>query len=109
SALVEEGGATYVFVQPDARERVYVPLRVEVVRRGKDTVHVRSAESAVRWLEAMTDHDGDASAELLVLAMRQVIAAEAPPPPLRPGDRIVTAGAVELKALLHDLKPERPR
>jgi cobalt-zinc-cadmium efflux system membrane fusion protein len=109
SALVEEGGATYVFVQPDARERVYVPLRVEVVRRDKDTAHVRSAVTVGQMLSAVVDYDGNGSAELLALALQQVVAAEARPRSLRPGDRIVTAGAVELKALLHDLKPGRPR
>jgi cobalt-zinc-cadmium efflux system membrane fusion protein len=72
AALVEEGGATYVFVQTDAARPVYESRRVMVVRRGKDVAHVRT--------------DG-----------------------LRPGERIVTPGAVELKGLLEDLKAREKR
>jgi membrane fusion protein, heavy metal efflux system len=128
SALVEEGGATYVFVQPDARERIYVPVRVEVVRRGRDTAHVRTGEGGgppLSFLEAlgggvgMSDYDGDGWLDLdqadrselshyLRFTFRPKQAGAAPRG-LRPGDRIVTAGAVELKALLHDLKPGPPR
>jgi cobalt-zinc-cadmium efflux system membrane fusion protein len=117
SALVEEGGATYVFVQPDARERVYVPVRVEVVRRGKDTVHVRtsaggswplSVRESLGGGEAVIEYDGDGWPDVYILA-GAVLQAAGMARSLRPGDRIVTAGAVELKALLHDLKPGRPR
>jgi cobalt-zinc-cadmium efflux system membrane fusion protein len=117
SALVEEGGATYVFVQPDARERVYVPVRVEVVRRGKDTAHVRSDEDggwslsvreALGGGAAMIDYDRDGWPDLLVLT-REGLQRVGGRRALRPGDRIVTSGAVELKALLHDLKPAPPR
>jgi cobalt-zinc-cadmium efflux system membrane fusion protein len=66
SALVEVGGAWFVFVQPDPKKLVFSARRVVVVRRGHDTAHVRA--------------DG-----------------------LRPGDRVVTAGAVELQAALDDL------
>ena len=117
SALVEEGGATYVFVQPDARERVYVPVRVEVVRRGKDTAHVRSDEGGGWPLSVreslgggagMIDYDGDGWPDILILTPEGLQRAGGPRR-LRPGDRIVTRGAVELKALLHDLKPGKPR
>jgi RNA polymerase sigma factor (sigma-70 family) len=72
AALVEEGGATYVFVQTEAAQPVYESRRVTIVRRGKDVAHVRTAG-------------------------------------LRPGERIVTAGAVELKGLLEDLKARENR
>jgi multidrug efflux pump subunit AcrA (membrane-fusion protein) len=105
SALVEEGGATYVFVQPDPRDRVYVPVRVEVVRRDKDTAHVRPA--AVKDLVTVVDYDGDGWPDLHILV--EEVSAAYGSRSLRPGDRVVTTGAVELKALLHDLKPARPR
>jgi cobalt-zinc-cadmium efflux system membrane fusion protein len=113
SALVEEGGATYVFVQPDPRERVYVPVRVEVVRRGKDTAHVRadggggwssSVQESLGGGEAVIDYDGDGWPDVFILS-DGVLRAAGVARGLRPGDRIVTQGAVELKALLHDLKP----
>jgi cobalt-zinc-cadmium efflux system membrane fusion protein len=83
AALVEEGGKAFVFVQPDAGKLVYTPRRVAVVRRGRDVAHVR------------TDPTPDEE--------RQGFQ------PLRPGTRVVTAGAVELKALLEDLKARAPR
>jgi RNA polymerase sigma factor (sigma-70 family) len=41
SALVEEGGKAFVFVQQDAAKPVYSPQPVEVVRRGGNVIHVR--------------------------------------------------------------------
>jgi RND family efflux transporter MFP subunit len=124
SALVEEGGATYVFVQPRAGERLYYPLRVELVRRGEDTAHVRLAESrwvdysvqmtwphstapSTWWSPVFGDYDGDGVVDLRVISQKQLLPAERSRS-LQPGDRIVTRGAVELKALLHDLKPGPP-
>jgi multidrug efflux pump subunit AcrA (membrane-fusion protein) len=78
SALVQDGGPALVFVQPDSRERRYELRRVVVVRRGAEMVHVRC-------------RPGPAEA-------RQGFGA------LRPGERVVTAGAVALKALLDDLR-----
>jgi hypothetical protein len=103
-------------------------VRVEVVRRGRDTAHVRTGEGGgppLSFLEAlgggvgMSDYDGDGWLDLdqadrselshyLRFTFRPKQAGAAPRG-LRPGDRIVTAGAVELKALLHDLKPGPPR
>jgi cobalt-zinc-cadmium efflux system membrane fusion protein len=78
AALVEADGQAFVFVQPDPSKAVYVQRRVLVVRRGRDVVHLRSVlrpDEQGRGLEV-----------------------------LRPGDRLVTTGVVELQALLHDLK-----
>jgi multidrug efflux pump subunit AcrA (membrane-fusion protein) len=83
AALVEEGGKSFVFVQPDVEKLVYSPRRVTVVRRGRDVAHVRTA---------LTSEEE-----------RQGLQA------LRPGERVVTAGAVELKGLLEDLKARAPR
>jgi cobalt-zinc-cadmium efflux system membrane fusion protein len=69
SALVEDGRDTYLFVQPDPTQPVYVQRRVVVVRRGHDTAHVRY--------------------------------------PWKSGERVVTTGALDLKAALDDLKAER--
>jgi cobalt-zinc-cadmium efflux system membrane fusion protein len=82
SALVDDGKDHQVFVQPDPRKFQYVPRRVRVVRRSRDVVHVRSP------LTPEEEREGFES--------------------LRPGERIVTAGAVELSALWADLK-ERPQ
>lgn len=65
SALVEQGGQTFVFVQPDPAKAVYRLRRVRVVRRGQDVAHVRGS--------------------------------------LKPGECIIAAGAVELKAILDTL------
>jgi cobalt-zinc-cadmium efflux system membrane fusion protein len=77
SALVEEGGSNFVLVQTDAAKAQYTLRRVLVVRRDRDVVHILALPSA------------------------------AGEPAVRPGDRVVTAGAAELKALLEDLKAER--
>jgi cobalt-zinc-cadmium efflux system membrane fusion protein len=82
SAVVEEGKDSYVLVQPDAAKFEYVARRVLVVRRGRDVVHVRSP---------LTPDEERQGYE-----------------PLRPGERVVTAGAVELRGLWADLKG-RPR
>jgi cobalt-zinc-cadmium efflux system membrane fusion protein len=42
TAVVEEKGQTFVFVQPDPKKPVYEQRRVVIVRRGSDTVHVRT-------------------------------------------------------------------
>ena len=82
SALVEAGGARFVFVQPDPKKLVFSPRRVVVVRRGRDVAHVRASP---------TPRQKQAGAEAL-----------------QPGERVVTAGAVELQAALDDLRGEKP-
>jgi cobalt-zinc-cadmium efflux system membrane fusion protein len=78
SAIVEEGGQTFVFVQPDAKKSFFEQRRVEVVRRGHDAVHIRSRLSAEQERQGLQT--------------------------VRRGERVVTAGAIELKAILADLK-----
>jgi cobalt-zinc-cadmium efflux system membrane fusion protein len=77
-AVVEEGHQTFVFVQPDPKKFFYEQRRVAVVRRGQDVVHLRSR------LTAEQERQGFQT--------------------VRRGERVVTAGAVELKAILEDLK-----
>jgi cobalt-zinc-cadmium efflux system membrane fusion protein len=82
-AIVEEGRQTFVFVYPDARKLFYEQRRVAVVRRGRDVVHIRSRLTAEQQEQGLQT--------------------------VRPGERVVTAGAVELKALLQDLKSREDR
>jgi RNA polymerase sigma factor (sigma-70 family) len=78
SALVEEGRQSFVFIQTDAKKFLYEQRRVLVVRRGKDAVHVRAR------LTPEEDRQGFQT--------------------VRPGEHVVTAGVLELKAILDDLK-----
>jgi cobalt-zinc-cadmium efflux system membrane fusion protein len=78
SALVEEGGKAYVLVQSDPDKPQYALRQVSVVRRDRDVVHLLTSLTP-----AQRKQGGRA---------------------LRAGDRVITAGAVELKAILEDLK-----
>ncbi len=78
AAVVESGGKTFVFVAPDAKQDFFEQRRIAVVRRGQDVVHIR--------------------ARLTPEEERQGLQT------VRPGERVVTSGAVELKALFDDLK-----
>jgi RND family efflux transporter MFP subunit len=82
SALVEGGAASYVMVQADPKKPVFTQRRVVVVRRGRDLAHVRAEPTA-------KEKRGGAE-------------------PLRPGERVVTEGALELKAALDDLRGKGP-
>jgi cobalt-zinc-cadmium efflux system membrane fusion protein len=83
AAVVEDGRRAFVFIQPDAMKFFYEQRRVLIVRRGHDRVHVRS--------------------ELTPEQERQGFKA------VRLGERIVTSGALELKAILDDLKAGEDR
>jgi cobalt-zinc-cadmium efflux system membrane fusion protein len=82
-AVIEEGHHTFVFVQPDVKKLFYELRRVVLVRRGQDVVHIRSR------LTSELERQGFQT--------------------VRIGERVVTAGAVELKAILEDLKVDRDR
>jgi multidrug efflux pump subunit AcrA (membrane-fusion protein) len=77
-ALVEQGGVSFIFVQPDPKKPEYHGRQVLVVRRGQDVIHVRSEPTPEEQRRGYQ--------------------------PLRPGERIVTAGAVEIQATLDDLQ-----
>ena len=82
SALIEQGQDYSVFVQADPAVPQYARRTVALVRQGRAMAHVRAepnAEEARRGCQ-----------------------------PLRPGDRVVSAGAVELAGALSALM-DRPR
>jgi hypothetical protein len=78
SALVEQGGATYVFAQPDSKKLVYQQKRVLVVRRSQDTAHLRARLTPDEERQGI-----------------QIVG---------PRDAVATSGAIELKGALDDLK-----
>jgi membrane fusion protein, heavy metal efflux system len=80
TALVEDGKESIVFVKLDSAKPVYAQRSVKVLRRGQEVVFLRAASTA-----KMAGETGDAAA-------------------LAPGDRVVTDGAIELKAALEDLQ-----
>jgi cobalt-zinc-cadmium efflux system membrane fusion protein len=82
SALVEVSGAHFVFVQPDPKKLVFSPRRVVVVRRSRDVAHLRTTITPQQKQAGVRE--------------------------LRPGERVVTAGALELQAALDDLRGEQP-
>jgi cobalt-zinc-cadmium efflux system membrane fusion protein len=83
SALVEDDHQTFIFIQVDAKKFAYEQRRVLVVRRGKDAVHVRTR------LTPEQERQGFQT--------------------VRPGEHVVTAGVLELKAILDDLKVAKDR
>jgi multidrug efflux pump subunit AcrA (membrane-fusion protein) len=78
AAVLEDGGQSYVFVQPDAKKPIYEQRRIFVARRGQDAVHIRAK------LTAEQERQGFQT--------------------VQPGERVITVGALELKAMLDDLK-----
>jgi cobalt-zinc-cadmium efflux system membrane fusion protein len=83
AAVVDTGTKTFVLIQPDPMKLVFEQRRVLVVRRGEDRVHIRSR------LTPEQERQGYQTVRL--------------------GDRVVTSGAVEIKALLDDLEAARDR
>jgi cobalt-zinc-cadmium efflux system membrane fusion protein len=78
TALIEDGHESIVFVQPDPKEPLYVLRHVAVVRRTREKAYLRS--------QPKPGEEGD-EAKML-----------------RSGERVVTAGALELRATLKDLQ-----
>ncbi len=87
-ALVDDGKQSLVFVQPDASKRQFAMRRVQVTHRFERTVFVR--RTPIPKEEQLTAAEAD---EGLL-----------PKEPLRPGDRVLEAGAVELKRIAIDLE-----
>jgi membrane fusion protein, heavy metal efflux system len=87
-ALVDDGLQSIVFVQPDPAEHRFTMRRVQVTHRFEFSVYVRSA--AIPKEEQLTAQDKEEGLQ--------------PKEPLRPGERVLVAGAVELKAALAELE-----
>jgi cobalt-zinc-cadmium efflux system membrane fusion protein len=78
SAVVEDGKDSIVFVQPEPAKPVFAQRQVVVARRGRTDFCIRSRLTAQEEKSNLA--------------------------PLRPGEKVVTSGAIELKAALEDLK-----
>jgi cobalt-zinc-cadmium efflux system membrane fusion protein len=92
-ALVEDGKQSLVFVQPDAASHQFTMRRVQVTHRFDRSVFVR--KTPIPKEEQLSAREAE---EGLL-----------PKEPLRPGERVLLAGAVELKAALLDLESEPTR
>jgi cobalt-zinc-cadmium efflux system membrane fusion protein len=87
-ALVDDGKQSLVFVQPDASKHQFTMRRVQVTHRFDRTVFVRDTSiPKAEQLTALESEEG-----LL------------PTEPLRPGERVLLAGSVELKRVVMDLE-----
>ena len=92
-ALIDDGMQSLVFVQPDPSVHQFTMRRVQVTHRFDRSVFVR--DTPVAKEEQLTAKEAE---EGLL-----------PKEPLRPGERVLLAGSVELKAALQDLesRPEK--
>jgi cobalt-zinc-cadmium efflux system membrane fusion protein len=95
NALVEDGNRSYLFIQTDAVKHHYALRRVLVTHRFEKTAFVKSKLSAKEAQRSPEDKS------------RGVPACR----PLRPKERFLASGVLELRAALEDLllktKPER--
>jgi cobalt-zinc-cadmium efflux system membrane fusion protein len=87
-ALVDDGVQAVVFIQPDPTKAEFTMRRVHVTHRFERTVFVRA--TPLPKDEQITAREAE---EGLL-----------PKEPLRPGERVLMAGTVELKAALADLE-----
>ncbi|MFI5454930.1 MAG: efflux RND transporter periplasmic adaptor subunit [Isosphaerales bacterium] len=92
-ALVDDGKQSLVFVQPDAGAQHFTMRRVQVTQKFERTVFVR--DTPIPKEEQLTALEAE---EGLL-----------PKEALRPGERVLLSGAVELKAAVLDLesRPEK--
>jgi cobalt-zinc-cadmium efflux system membrane fusion protein len=86
TALAEDGRQSFVFVQPDPGKHEYTMRRVQVVNRYDKTAYVRSE---LKPDEQLTPEEAKQG-----LMPRQ---------PLKPGERVLTSGVLELRAALEDM------
>jgi cobalt-zinc-cadmium efflux system membrane fusion protein len=92
SALADDGKQAVVFVQDGDKPGVYAMRRVEVVKRFDRTVFVRSRFADGKEEQALTPEEKDQG-----LLPRRT---------LKPGERVLTAGVLELKKVLDDRAAE---
>jgi cobalt-zinc-cadmium efflux system membrane fusion protein len=85
SALVEDGKDSVVFVQADPSKPIYTMRRVQVTNRFAQTACVRSVPAS---------KDGNVAPE------EEGMQSSLPVEPLRQGERVLTAGVLELKTAL---------
>jgi membrane fusion protein, heavy metal efflux system len=90
SALVEDGTQSIVFVQSDPAKPIYTMRRVQVTARFDHTAYVRSSE-------VPKDEQ---------LAPEEVAEHLPPKQPLHLGERVLEAGALELRGALSDKESE---
>jgi cobalt-zinc-cadmium efflux system membrane fusion protein len=91
-AVVDDGKQSLVFVQPDAAKHCFTMRRVHVTHRFDNTVFVR--DTPIPKAEQLTALEAE---EGLL-----------PQEPLRPGDRVLTIGSLELKRVVLD-RESRPQ
>jgi cobalt-zinc-cadmium efflux system membrane fusion protein len=85
-AVVDDGKQCVVFVQRDAAKAEFTMRRVEVTHRFEKTVFVRSTPAKVGWEPTTEDKE-------MGLLAKEV---------LRPGERVLAGGVLELKKELED-------
>jgi cobalt-zinc-cadmium efflux system membrane fusion protein len=86
TALAEDGKQSFVFVQPNPAEHRYTMRRVKVTHRFETSGFVRSR---------LTPAEERLSPEEAAQGMQ-------PCQPLKPGERFITSGVLELRAALED-------
>jgi cobalt-zinc-cadmium efflux system membrane fusion protein len=86
TALAEDGKQSFVFVQSDPAQPNYTMRRVKVTHRFENTAFVSS-----RFTPAQQK-----------LSPAEAAQGQQPIEPLRPGERIITSGVLELRAALED-------
>jgi cobalt-zinc-cadmium efflux system membrane fusion protein len=86
TALAEDGRQSFVFVQPDPKKPHYTMRRVLVTLRFETTAFVRSRLTPAQ--QKLTSEEAALGIE--------------PCQPLKPGERIITNGVLELRAALED-------
>lgn len=88
TALAEDGKQSFVFVQPDPSKPIYTMRRVRVTHRFEKTALVRSR---------LTVEEQARTPEEKTLGLQPIEA-------LKPGERILPTGVLELRAALEDMQ-----